>query len=81
MAVVDVPDGVLLELPVIWAQNTSTSWQAICAVEHKTGDVLAEMLRENVVDLIVFVEAEITRSRVYFISTSGSVEVRISVNP
>lgn len=81
MAVVDVPDGVFLEYPVIWAQNTSTSWQAICIVEHKIVGVLAEMLRENVVDLIVFVEAEITRSRIYFIGTIGSVEVRISVNP
>ena len=39
------------------------------------------MLRENVIDLIVLVEADITSGRIYFIGTSGSVEVRISVNP
>lgn len=60
---IDVPDGVLLEYPVIWGQNTTTNWLAICIVEHKIAVVHGEMLRENVVGLIDFVEAEIIISR------------------
>jgi len=39
------------------------------------------MLRENVVDFIALVEADITRGRIYFIGTIGSVEISISINP
>jgi hypothetical protein len=39
------------------------------------------MLRENVVDFIALVEADITRGKIYFIGTIGSVEVSISINP
>lgn len=68
-------------MPVVWGQETRCSWVAICVVEHKIRFILAEMLRENVVDFIALVEADITRGRIYFIGTIGSVEVSISINP
>ena len=77
----ELPINEILLPEVVWGQETRCSWVAICVVEHKIRFVLAEMLRENVVDFIAIVEAEITRDRIYFIGTIGSVEVSISINP
>lgn len=77
---IDVPNGVILELPVIWAQYNSSGSSAIRVVNRKVRFNLVQFLRYNIVDLTLLVEAGIPIGGKYFMPVGTLVKVSISVS-